>query len=256
MTSTSPFSVLLVRADDDPDNVATCARPLPNLPGAPLFNSSSITFHTLAVLIAAGSLGLTVLITIFGSWRHLRTYTAPQEQRQILRIINVAVFYAIFQFLALTFYLDYFYISPISKIYEAFAVAALFFLIIEYVCPDGTDREKYFDALPLLDKKKNVLYVFCYSSDARITSAKICQTGLEAAWLGTMYVDFLHPIHGAATNPITEHIWHGAAIPHLQTHHRRHRNYHAVLWSILRGAWHPSRKSTRGHDADNTTRTL
>jgi len=67
------------------------------------------------------------------------------------------VFYAIFNFLALTFVLDYMYIEPIARVYEAFAIAALFLLILEYVVPDGIDRETYFNDFPLLDRKKNVV---------------------------------------------------------------------------------------------------
>lgn len=32
------------------------------------------------------------------------SYTAPQEQRQILRIVNLPFFYCLFNFLALSFY--------------------------------------------------------------------------------------------------------------------------------------------------------
>jgi len=78
----------------------------------------------------------------FLSWKHLHRYTAPQEQRQILRIINLPTVYALFNFIALCFYQDFFYIEPIGGIYEAFALAGLFLLFLEYVCPDGTDRDK------------------------------------------------------------------------------------------------------------------
>ena len=39
------------------------------------------------------------------------------------------------------------WIEPIGGVYEAFTVAAMFLLVLEWVCPDGTDREKYFDNL-------------------------------------------------------------------------------------------------------------
>jgi len=107
------------------------------------------------ILISAACLGLTVLSSLYLSWRHLHRYTAPQEQRQILRIVNLPVFYCLFNFLALSFYNDYQYIEPLAGAYEAFAVASLFLLTLEYVCPDGTDREKYFENLPGQDKKGN-----------------------------------------------------------------------------------------------------
>jgi len=98
-------------------------------------------------------LGITILSTLFLNWRHLHHYSVPQEQRQILRIINLPAAYGIFNFLALAFPMDYQYIAPIAGVYEAFCVAALFLLGLEYVCPDGTDRETYFNNLPGRDKK-------------------------------------------------------------------------------------------------------
>ncbi|EMC99053.1 hypothetical protein BAUCODRAFT_146038 [Baudoinia panamericana UAMH 10762] len=140
----------------DTSNI-TCARPQSGLVGEPLTQGGTLTLHQLMILIAAPCLGLTILSTVFLSWKHLHRYTAPQEQRQILRIVNLPAAYAIFHFLALCFYQDYFYIAPISEVYEGFAVAALFLLMLEYACPDGTDREAYFNKLPNQDKKGNTL---------------------------------------------------------------------------------------------------
>jgi hypothetical protein len=137
-----------------PQGNTTCARPLTNDIGEPI--AGSLTFHHLMILISAPCMGLTLLSCILLSWRHLHRYTVPQEQRQILRIVNLPAVYAIFNFLGILFYQDYFYITPIAGIYEAFVVAALFLLVLEWTCPDGTDRDKYFDNLALLDKKGNV----------------------------------------------------------------------------------------------------
>ncbi|KAK5701279.1 hypothetical protein LTR17_022736 [Elasticomyces elasticus] len=131
----------------------TCARPLPNEVGEPIFGSSSLTFHLFMVYVCAGCLGITILSTAFLNWRHLHSFTVPQEQRQIIRIANLPAVYAIFAFLGVCFPMDYQYIEPIAGIYEAFCVAALLLLGIEYVCPDGTDREAYFSKLPGRDKK-------------------------------------------------------------------------------------------------------
>ncbi|KAK3067572.1 hypothetical protein LTR53_015493 [Teratosphaeriaceae sp. CCFEE 6253] len=131
----------------------TCARPFPNEIGEPLFKGSSLTFHQLMVYISAPCLCITILSTLFLAFRHLRKYTAPQEQRQILRIACLPAAYAIFAFLALCFPMDYQYIAPIAGVYEAFCVAALLLLGLEYVCPDGIDRETYFNDLPGRDKK-------------------------------------------------------------------------------------------------------
>ncbi len=105
------------------------------------------------VYVSAGCLGITLISCVFLSWRHLHRYTSSQEQRQILRIANLPFFYSLFNFLALLFTIDYLFIEPLSGIYESFALAALFLLVLEFVVPDGTDREQYFDRLELRDKK-------------------------------------------------------------------------------------------------------
>lgn len=130
-----------------------CARPIEPWEGEPV--AGSLTFHHLMIFVSAGCLGLTIVSSVLLSWKHLHRYTAPQEQRQILRIVNLPAAYAIFNFLALCFYQDFLFIEPISGIYEAFAVGALFLLFLEYVCPDGTDREKYFASMPPVKGKKN-----------------------------------------------------------------------------------------------------
>lgn len=137
----------------------TCARPMKNDNGVPLFakdGKDGITFHTLMIYVSAVLLVPTFLSCWFLSWRHLHRYTAPLEQKQILRIVNLPANYALFNFLALCFVIDYQYIEPIQGVYEAFAVGALFLLILEYVAPDGTDREKYFDNLELKDRRGRV----------------------------------------------------------------------------------------------------
>jgi hypothetical protein len=142
-------STILSRASSS-DNHLTCAHPVPGLVGGPLYANSDITFHKLTILISAPCLAVTAISSGYLAWKHVRNYTAPQEQRQILRIIALPVFYSLFNFLALCWYRTYQFIQPLSQVYESFAIAALFFLILEWVCPEGTDREKFF---PFKDKK-------------------------------------------------------------------------------------------------------
>jgi hypothetical protein len=122
-----------------------CPVPLERLVGTgePIFGDTSL--HEFMVYFSAACLGLTALSCWYLSWRHLHRYTSPQEQRQILRVINLPFFYCLFNFLAVTFTMNYILIEPLSSVYEAFAVAALFFLLLEYVAPDGTDRETFFE---------------------------------------------------------------------------------------------------------------
>ena len=153
-TSYSPNHLTIFsRETTSTDHHLTCARPVQGLVGGPLYANSDITFHRLIILICAPCLAITTISSGYLAWKHVRNYTAPQEQRQILRIIALPVFYSLFNFLALCWYRTYQYVQPIAGVYESFAIAALFFLILEWVCPEGTDREKYFDEFPFKDKK-------------------------------------------------------------------------------------------------------
>ena len=143
---------LFSRALSTTDNI-TCARPIPDLVGGPLYANSDITFHQLTIYICAPCLGLTTLSAVYLAFQHVRNYTAPQEQRQILRIIFLPVFYSLFNFLALCWYRTYQYIQPLSGLYESFAIAALFFLLLECFCTPVSDRNRYFDEFPFKDKK-------------------------------------------------------------------------------------------------------
>lgn len=134
-----------------------CARPILTLIGDPLYASGDLTFHQLAIYICAPCLAVTTVATLYLSWQHVRNYTAPQEQRQILRIIAMPVFYCLFNFLALCWYSNFQYIHPLAGLYQSFAVAALFFLLLEWVCPEGTDRERYFDEMPFKGKKGEII---------------------------------------------------------------------------------------------------
>ena len=161
-----------------------CPRPKNHRPGDALFGEGSITLRELMIYVSAPCLLVTIISCWFLSWRHLHRYTSPQEQRQILRIINLPVAYSLFNFLALTFVRDYLYIEPLGQVYEAFTVAALFFLILEYVAPDGVDREKYFDNLEMRSRRGRPLpggslKWFQVSSQQLMRIAKSILTDLE-----------------------------------------------------------------------------
>ncbi|KKP06695.1 hypothetical protein THAR02_01184 [Trichoderma harzianum] len=122
--------LLFARASDDDDS---CARPTTDDNGAVL--SIGITTHTLLKILSAVFLGLTVLNSIIHITRHLSRYTAPIQQRQIIRIILVPTVFAILSFLSVLFYQASIYLRPVAEIYESIAIPAIFILYIHYVFP-------------------------------------------------------------------------------------------------------------------------
>lgn len=130
-----------------------CARPHVNEVGEPIVGST--TFHNVMIYTSAACLALNFLSTSYLTYSHIRHYRVPNEQRQILRIALMPFFYSLCNFVALCSYQNYQYIEPVASVYEAFATAALLLLVLEYCFPGAgeTERKKFFEGRPFLDKK-------------------------------------------------------------------------------------------------------
>ena len=162
MDSYQPSYTLLVhhlfaRDDDDdkPKKNFTCARPKANDHGEVL--SFGITFKSLLTYITTLCICLTLISTIILVSKHLRRYTVPKEQRQIVRIIFMPLFFSFLSLLSVLFYEKSIYLKPIMQVYEAFCFAALFFLFLEYLCPEEEERAGYFSKVENKDKKGNII---------------------------------------------------------------------------------------------------
>jgi hypothetical protein len=159
MLLSTPINLLKTRdlfgGSSNGNSTFVCARPLAGEVGKVL--SIGITAHTLFEYICYASLGLTVISSLYLIWTHLHRYTVPPEQRQIVRIVFVTVFFALIGTLSTVFYLDSIYIRPVQEVYEAFCVAGFLLLCVHYVCPDEDARYDYFNQLENKDKKGNVI---------------------------------------------------------------------------------------------------
>ncbi|KAF2715547.1 hypothetical protein K504DRAFT_497422 [Pleomassaria siparia CBS 279.74] len=158
----SPYSSLntlysrsLFARDDSPPSNFTCARPKANEHGELL--SLGITFKSLMVYITAACLILTAMSTIILSSKHLLQYTVPKQQKQIVRIIFMPFFFSVLSLFSVLYEEKSIYLKPITQVYEAFCVAAIFFLFLEYVCPEEAKRPAYFTQVENQDKKGNVI---------------------------------------------------------------------------------------------------
>jgi hypothetical protein len=133
----------------------TCAKPIPNQHGDPLFGG--VTFRNLMLYITAPCLGITTCSALFLIWKHLHRYTKPEEQRQNVRIIFMPVVFGIISLLSILFYEDSIYFKPLNEVYQAFCIAAIFLLYVEYVCPDVAQRPEFFSNVENKDKKGNTI---------------------------------------------------------------------------------------------------
>ncbi|KAF2087960.1 DUF300-domain-containing protein [Saccharata proteae CBS 121410] len=112
---------------------ATCPAPISSIEAHPL--SIGITLQHLFLYIGAACTALTLLGTLWLVFRHLRRYTKPDEQRQIIRLVLTPLVYSIFSLITLADYGSADYLEPLPDLYEAFGLACLFVLFVHYMQP-------------------------------------------------------------------------------------------------------------------------
>lgn len=105
------------------------------------------TLQHLLFLFSIACAGITTSISLFLITKHLHRYTEPKQQRQIVRIIFTPVVFAVLSALSILSYSVAKYLQPLIDLYEAFALASLFLLYVEYVAPDEHTRLAYFSAI-------------------------------------------------------------------------------------------------------------
>ncbi|KAJ2608378.1 hypothetical protein EV177_005013 [Coemansia sp. RSA 1804] len=72
---------------------------------------------------------------------HLKNYTKPRQQRHIVRIILMIPIYSIISFLSYRFYREAPYYTAVRDCYEAFAIAAFYMLLLQYI-GDSSGQQK------------------------------------------------------------------------------------------------------------------
>lgn len=202
--------LLFARADDED----SCARPTTDDNGDVL--SIGITTHTLLKILSAVFLGLTVLNSIIHITRHLTRYTAPIQQRQIIRIILVPTVFAIFSFLSVLFYQTSIYLRPLAEIYESIAIPAIFILYVHYVFPGSHSWRELFYRLE--DP---------YSREAGIV-------GGDVTWFKRTCVFVFQYVRCNQKSFVPFANQAALQIPHLKDNFLDCGDCHARRWSVLR----------------------
>ncbi|KAH8886235.1 hypothetical protein GQ53DRAFT_828235 [Thozetella sp. PMI_491] len=119
--------------------------------------SGSWTLHRILTVIA-GPLTALVAIVILGlAAMHLRTYTNPPAQRQLVRVILVPLSFAGFSFFSLWFYDAAEYLIPLADLYECFALVSFFYYMIVLVTPDEEYRLMFFHNLEKKGSKGRII---------------------------------------------------------------------------------------------------
>lgn len=146
---------IFARDDSTDPTKQACAKPVSGEHGDNL--SIGITAHSLLLYIALVCTGITVVSWLYLSWSHLHRYSSPNQQRQIIRCLFMPVFRCGLSVGAILDYQISILLDPIGGAYEAFCIAALFFLFLDYTCPDPEERPDYFGKMDNVNKKGKVI---------------------------------------------------------------------------------------------------
>ncbi|KAK3353572.1 organic solute transporter Ostalpha-domain-containing protein [Lasiosphaeria hispida] len=114
------------------------------LPATEIAIAGPLTFHQLALIIAAASTLVAILLSAYLIMMHATHYTMPHEQKHIIRILFMIPVYATSSFLSLRFYWHAIYFQVLSDCYEAFAISSFFSLMCHYIAPDLHEQKEYF----------------------------------------------------------------------------------------------------------------
>ncbi|KAK3374473.1 organic solute transporter Ostalpha-domain-containing protein [Lasiosphaeria ovina] len=121
------------------------------LPGSEKIIVGDLNFHELALIIAAVTAGLAIIMSLYLIMMHAMHYTMPHEQKHIIRILFMIPVYATSSYLSLRYYWHAIYFQVLSDAYEAFAISSFFSLLCHYIKPDLHEQKDYFrDMQPIV----------------------------------------------------------------------------------------------------------
>ncbi|KAF2235742.1 DUF300-domain-containing protein [Viridothelium virens] len=106
-----------------------------------------MTTHEFGLVFCAVFGGISVLIGFYLIMMHATHYLKPWEQKHIIRILLMIPVYSFVSFLSYVFYTKAIYFEVIRDCYEAFAIAAFFTLLCNYIAPNLHDQKEFFRTL-------------------------------------------------------------------------------------------------------------
>jgi hypothetical protein len=122
--------------------------------GEPIIGRFS--FQHIVHIIGWVCFGITVIFCMGLCILHFSHYRAPNEQRNVFRIIIFPVVASLAAVISIYSYSASGYIEPIASLYEAIALASLFLLYVQYVAPEESTRVAFFRQLEYKTKNGSV----------------------------------------------------------------------------------------------------
>ncbi|KAL8408210.1 hypothetical protein RB594_006851 [Gaeumannomyces avenae] len=193
-------------------------------PGDEIPIAGQLTFHDIALIIAAASTLVAVTMSLWLVWMHAMHYTKPREQRHIIRILFMVPIYATSSLLSLRYTWHAIYFQVMSDCYEAFAISSFFALMCHYVAPDLHEQKNYFRAMtPIKDWvwPINWFRACCCGPRGPWRTPSSGLTWFNVVWVGVYHYIFVrvaatitavvtqyfHRYCESSNSPVFAHIW-------------------------------------------------
>ncbi|KAI7943901.1 hypothetical protein MJO28_011429 [Puccinia striiformis f. sp. tritici] len=124
------------------------------------FSENSINWdaHRIGWVIAGSMSILSIIISAYTIHQHATHYHRPLEQRQIIRIILMPPVYAVISFFSYRFFRAFTYYHLVETVYEAFAIGAFLFLLVQYIGNAPASQRVILSNAP----KASVPFPFCF----------------------------------------------------------------------------------------------
>ncbi|RKF77341.1 Transmembrane protein 184C [Golovinomyces cichoracearum] len=180
----------------------------------------NLTFHDIALIIAASNSLIAISISFFLIFMHATHYSKPNEQRHIIRILFMVPIYSAGAFLSLVFYWHAIYFQFLSDCYEAITIASFFALLCHYIAPNLHDQKTYFRGIKPMEWVWPLnWFKFCCAIAWRTPSSGL--TWFNIIWTGVYQYCFIRvtmtivaiitEYYGiyceSSQSPVFAHIW-------------------------------------------------
>ncbi|KAH8882018.1 hypothetical protein GQ53DRAFT_772909 [Thozetella sp. PMI_491] len=111
------------------------------------------TFYEFNKVFSGACIAFVLLVMTIFKFMHATHFSVPNEQLKILRISLVIFFYALVSFISLNEPHAFVYLHPWLDVVQSISLGSFFLLLCEYVSPSESQRDVFFAALTVKDKK-------------------------------------------------------------------------------------------------------
>jgi len=117
------------------------------------FLSNGMSFHHFNIILSGVCMGFACLTIFSLMFIHGIRLTKPNEQIKIMKIASIVPAYSLISFIAVVRPGSYVYLEPWLDFFQSVALGYFFLLLCEYVSPSEEQRDLFFAALQVKDKK-------------------------------------------------------------------------------------------------------